>query len=542
MDSDKLSGTYYTPPDAIQFMMEYLKKEQQDFSNVLEPSAGDGRFLPLLREDASRITAIELFQEKVDQMCREYTGGLYTIVKDNFLDFAVNTLERYSLIIGNPPYINKKLMSKEDLEKAHVICTEAGLSKTVMQNMWLAFVMGSCRLLQPEGSIFFVLPMEFLQVQYAERLREHLEKIFNTIHIIVFQKALFPRIEQEVCLVYLTNKRGAERYIRYEIYEDCQKRVPIQENSIRWNKPLKKWSNAILNDSDISLLKNAMNQYPRIKNMGQIAPGIVTGGNRYFILSEEKVEKYKCREFVLPIVQKASYIPKNVIEISESVVKEICLDNKPAYLLNLSGEKDIRKLPVTLQKYLNWAGNQKVGDILLKDCYKCSTRMPWYGVPIVKKGEVVFFKRYGELPRIYYNSAGVHTTDAGYHIRLMDKFDGESLVFCFFNSLTLALCEFNGRYYGGGVCELVPTEFKDIVVPYRRIREKDKEKLKSLFASGEPVEDIVEFVNGLTIRRDYEVEQIHQFEEIRRVLMGRRDGKIGYQGSASCSKTLHDGR
>ena len=527
MDSDKMSGTYYTPPDAIQFMMEYLKKEQQDFSNVLEPSAGDGRFLPLLQENASHITAIELFQEKVDQMCREYPGSLCTIVKDNFLDFAVNTLERYSLIIGNPPYINKKLMGKEELEKAYVICTEAGLRKTVMQNMWLAFVMGSCRLLQPGGSIFFILPMEFLQVQYAERLREYLEKIFNTIHIIVFQKALFPKIEQGVCLVYLTNKRCSERHIRYKMYEDCKKRVPIQENSIRWNKPLKKWSNAILDDSDISLLKNAVNQYPRIKNMGQIAPGIVTGGNLYFILSEEKVEKYQCREFVLPIVQKASYIPKNVIEISDAVVKEISLENKPAYLLNLSGEKDIRRLPIALQKYLNWAGEQKVGDIPLKDCYKCSTRMPWYGVPIVKKGEVVFFKRYGHLPRIYYNSARVHTTDAGYHIRLMDEVDGESFVFCFFNSITLAQCEFNGRYYGGGGCELVPTEFKDIVVPYRRIREKDKEKLRFLFKSGKPVEDIVKFVNGLTICRNYEVEQIHRFEEIRRVLMVRRDYKIG---------------
>lgn len=232
---------------------------------MLEPSAGDGRFLPLLQENASHITAIELFQEKVDQMCREYTGDLCTIIKDNFLDFAVNTLERYSLIIGNPPYINKKLMGKEELEKACVICTEAGLRKTVMQNMWLAFVMGSCRLLQPGGSIFFILPMEFLQVQYAERLRKYLEKIFNTIHIIVFQKALFPKIEQGVCLVYLTNKKCSERHIRYEVYEDCKKRVPIQENSIRWNKPLKKWSNAILDDSDISLLKNAVNQYPRSK-------------------------------------------------------------------------------------------------------------------------------------------------------------------------------------------------------------------------------------------------------------------------------------
>lgn len=522
MNSDKLSGTYYTPPDAIQFMIEYLKREQQDFSNVLEPSAGDGRFLPLLQECAEHITAVELFQEKVDNMSREYAGDSCTIVKNNFLDFAVNTSERYSLIIGNPPYINKKLMKEEDIEKARNICVEAGLKEAVMQNMWLAFVVGACRLLRPDGSIFFVLPMEFLQVQYAEKLRGHLEKQFNIIHIIVFKKALFPEIEQEICLVYLTNKNGAERHIRYEVYEDCRENIPIQENSIRWNKPLKKWSNAVLSDDDISLLKNAMNRYSQIKNMGEIAPGIVTGGNRYFILSKEKVEEYQCREFVLPIVQKASYIPKDTIEISEAVVNEISRDNKPVYLLNLSQEKDMQRLPIRLQGYLDCVGQQEVDDKLFKECYKCSNRIPWYGVPIVKKGEVVFFKRYGCLPRIFYNSANVHTTDAGYHIRLRDEFDGESLVFCFFNSITLAQCEFNGRYYGGGVCELVPTEFKEIVVPYRHIGQEDKERLKSMFKNGEPTEEIARFVNELTICKDYEAEQIYRFEEIRRVLMGRR--------------------
>ena len=526
MNSDKMSGTYYTPPDAIRFMMEYLKREQQDFSNVLEPSAGDGRFLPLLQECAEHITAIELFQEKVDNIRREYAGDSCTVVKDNFLDFAVNTSARYSLIIGNPPYINKKLMKDKDIEKARNICVEAGLNEAVMQNMWLAFVVGACRLLQSGGSIFFVLPMEFLQVQYAEKLRGHLEKLFNIIHIIVFKNAMFPEIEQDVCLVYLTNNDCTERHIHYEVYEDCRKRIPILENRIRWNKPLKKWSNAVLGDDDISLLKNAMSRYSQIKNMGEIAPGIVTGGNRYFILSEEKVEEYQCREYVLPIVQKASYISKDTIEISEEVVNEIVRGNKPVYLLNLSQEKDLQRLPIRLQGYLNWAGEQQVGDKRLKDCYKCSNRIPWYGVPIVKKGEVVFFKRYGALPRIFYNSVNVHTTDAGYHIRLHDEVDGESLVFCFFNSITLALCEFNGRYYGGGVCELVPTEFKNLVVPYRHIGQEDKERLKSMFKNGELVEDIVGFVNELTICRDYEAEQIYRFEEIRRVLAERRNDEI----------------
>ena len=341
MVSDKLSGTYYTPPDAIQFMIEYLNREQQDFSNVLEPSAGDGRFLPLLQGCAEHITAIELFQEKVDNMNREYAGDSCAIIKDNFLDFAISTSERYSLIIGNPPYINKKLMKEDDIEKARNICVEAGLKETIMQNMWLAFVVGACRLLQPGGSIFFVLPMEFLQVQYAEKLRGYLEKLFNIIHIIVFKKAMFLEIEQDVCLVYLTNNDCTERHIRYEVYEDCRKKIPVQENSIRWNKPLKKWSNAVLSDDDISLLKNAMNRYSQIKNMGEIAPGIVTGGNRYFILPEDKVEEYQCKEYVLPIVQKASYISKDTIEISEAVVNGIARGNKPVYLLNQIGRAHV---------------------------------------------------------------------------------------------------------------------------------------------------------------------------------------------------------
>ncbi len=312
-------------------------------------------------------------------------------IKDNFLDFAISTSERYSLIIGNPPYINKKLMKEDDIEKARNICVEAGLKETIMQNMWLAFVVGACRLLQPGGSIFFVLPMEFLQVQYAEKLRGYLEKLFNIIHIIVFKKAMFLEIEQDVCLVYLTNNDCTERHIRYEVYEDCRKKIPVQENSIRWNKPLKKWSNAVLSDDDISLLKNAMNRYSQIKNMGEIAPGIVTGGNRYFILPEDKVEEYQCKEYVLPIVQKASYISKDTIEISEAVVNGIARGNKPVYLLNLSQEKDMQRLPIGLQVYLEWAGEQEIGDKRLKDCYKCSNRIPWYGVPIVQKGEVVFF-------------------------------------------------------------------------------------------------------------------------------------------------------
>lgn len=520
MNDEKRTGSYYTPYDLVSFMIDYLKKEQQDFSNVLEPSAGDGRFLSLLLSESEHIDAIELFDEKVKYIKDIYKDARVNICKNDFIEYAINGTNRYSLIIGNPPYINLKVMKKEDIQKARQLCKSEGLEERAMQNMWLAFVVGACKMLRSDGTIFFVLPMEFLQVQYAEKLRGHLENIFNTIHIISFRDTIFTEIEQEVCLVYLTNKKENPKHILYKIYECAASRETLSVNLIQKNKPLQKWSNAILTDDEISLLKEKGRRFTRINVMGVIAPGVVTGGNKYFILTKERTEELHCQKYVLPIVQKSSFIYENTIEIGYSVLEKIIEKGKPLYLLDLA--KVTEELPEELQQYLQWAGSQIVGNAALKEHFKCANRKPWYGVPIVNKGDVVFFKRYDLLPRVYINSANVHTTDAGYHIRLKEEYDASSFVFCFFNSMTLAECEYNGRYYGGGVSELVPSEFKNITIPYRHIPQKDIKELNLKFMRGESMNEIIHFVNKKTICHDLSENDVQKFEEIRIKLIKRR--------------------
>lgn len=233
--------------------------------------------------------------------------------------------------------------------------------------------------------------MEFLQVQYAEKLRAYLETKFNTIHIISFQKFIFSDIEQEVCLVYLTNK-NQQPCILYKIYEDAEQRIPLLLNTIKKNKPLQKWSNAILSDEEIQLLKEKSAQYRKIEEIGTTAPGIVTGGNKSFILEEEKVRAYDCKKYVIPILQKSSFIEERTITIDKGVMERIRTKNKPMYLLDLADIKE-EQLPEKLKDYLEKEGAKKVRDtdIPLKKRFKCANRKPWYGVPIVKKGEVIFF-------------------------------------------------------------------------------------------------------------------------------------------------------
>lgn len=81
--------------------------------------------------------------------------------------------------------------------------------------------------------------MEFLQVQYAEKIRLFLEEHFDTIHILSFKERMFPKIEQESCLVYLTNEFKNQPYINFKIYAQLDSDYPYYCSKIQRNKPLK---------------------------------------------------------------------------------------------------------------------------------------------------------------------------------------------------------------------------------------------------------------------------------------------------------------
>ena len=74
-----------------------------------------------------------------------------------------------------------------------------------------------------------------------------------------------------------------------------------------------------------------------------------------------------------------------------------------------------------------------------------------------------------------------------------------SFAFCFYNSLTLALCEYNGRFYGGGVGELVPNEFKSLAIPYKKVAKEHLQQLDNMFRSETPFSDIIDYVDTVVL-------------------------------------------
>lgn len=511
--NEKETGSFYTPEKLIEYMVFYLQNRIHPHS-ILEPSAGDGRFVEALKGFDVPISLVEFDKNKAAALSQKY-GNLCRVICSDFIEHSLNDQKTYDLIIGNPPYIAKKNVPEDQYEQSEKIASHFNLEKGVLQNLWVSFVLSSIKLLAPGGAIFFVLPFEFLQVQYAEKLRSFLETQFNTIEIITFEERIFKDIEQDICLVYLSNEAQAKPYIQYTTLNGLDELKETFTSVIMRNKPLKKWSNCILNDEETDELLALAKKYPAIKEFGEISPGIVTGANSFFILSRTDMDNLHVpSQNILPIVTKSSKIPALLIMTREDF-ENTYSDKHRTHLLNLKG------LPYdSFSKELKDHIDQGVKDEVDKG-HKCSNRKPWYDVPIVKNGEVCFFKRYNTIPRVVVNQDKIHTTDVIYNIRFKSEYDPSSFAFCFYNSLTLALCEYYGRFYGGGVGELVPSEFKALALPYQRVAGSMVTKLDTMFREGTDVGAIIDYVDSIVLST-LEDKELALLQSIRQRYLRRR--------------------
>ncbi|HDL5725617.1 TPA: SAM-dependent methyltransferase, partial [Mannheimia haemolytica] len=218
-----------------------------------------------------------------------------------------------------------------------------------------------------------------------------------------------------------------------------------------------KWVGANLTEEELSLINKVKNHRSvyKFSDIATVEVGIVTGANDFFLVNDHIVSKYKLDRFVYPMFGKSQHC-KGIIYDNEQHFenKEKNLPTNFIYL-----EDNESNLPLLVQTYI-----KEGEDAEYHKRYKCKIRKPWYKVPSVYSTNIGMLKRSHEAPKLILNKLGAYTTDTAYRIK-SNKFQDEILVCCFLNPLTMILSELNGRFYGGGVLELVPSEIRNLYIP-----------------------------------------------------------------------------
>ena len=491
----KLRGGYYTPDPVAVFLSRWALACQP--RTVLEPGCGDGVFVEAFCKLAAyhvSFTGVEQLTEEATKARRRAQGSKECVVNIencDFLDWALKELgthTTFDAVVGNPPYIRYQYLEKHDQELSENLFSYYHLRFTKRTNAWVPFVIASVGLLSPGGRLAMVVPSELLHILHADSLREYLLSSCERVLVIDPKELLFEDALQGTILLMLQKKTDPNQPSRgVAVTSESNNgflnvdpdRIFARAHYVSGDALAGKWMKLLLSPRERQIL-DRVSCLPMVKRFSDIASvdvGIVTGANKFFLVDDATVKKYELQKYVFPMFGRSEDCPGVVY--SSRLHKRNRQAGLPANFVQL-GNVPFESLSRGAQAYVH------LGETLeLPKRYKCRIRTPWYCVPSVYQTEIGMLKRSNNYPRLILNRAKAYSTDTAYRIKVKQtSLKPDELVCGFVNSLTALSAELEGRHYGGGVLELVPSEIEKLLIPVAPLWEADVDTLDTEISSG----------------------------------------------------------
>ena len=510
--AEKLRGGYYTPTDLAVFLCEWVLEIKPD--RILEPSCGDGAFFSALRIAGARsgldVLAFELDNDeaaKAKNRAKEVGFKRSEVHASDFLGWALdNTGSRevgFDAVVGNPPFVRYQYLPESFQVKAELVFRELGLPFTKHTNAWVPFILASMRVLRSGGRLAMVVPAEIIHVLHAQSLRSYLGHECSRIVIIDPQELWFAGTLQGAVLLLAQKRVDAnERAEGVAIHEVGNReflrqkpsRIFETKKAINGQTVAGKWTRALL-DAETRELVDELEDCQDVHRFGEVASvdvGIVTGANKFFLVTDDVVKKYGLERWAHPMFGRSEQCPGIIYDADQHAVN--AKDGKPTNFLWFADDD-----PLKYKKAKSYIEAGEAGALHAR--YKCRIRSPWFKVPSVYATEIGMLKRSHDLPRLILNKVGAYTTDTAYRIRTLKRISAEQLVGCFYNGLTALSAELEGRHYGGGVLELVPSEIEKLVLPLPTKGQIDLKELDRQIRSAMSAQHVLE-ANSRTVLGD----------------------------------------
>lgn len=472
--AQKLRGGYYTPLDLSSFLAKWV--QQIAPTRLLEPSCGDGVFFEAMARvggfSKTEVFGFEVDKKEAAKAAERVTSGAFSglsIKQADFLEWGLlHILKKEALfdaILGNPPFIRYQYLPKDFQQFSESIFEALGVKFTKHTNAWVPFVLASISLLRPGGRLAMVIPSEIVHVTHAQGLRTFLGRHCKKVVLIDPQEIWFEGTLQGTVLL-LAEKKSNE-----SVQSDGVAICPVRGRDFLDKSPCEifesakaingktvtgKWTRALVDKDTISLF-DALCEHKDVfifKDIARVDVGIVTGANKFFLVTDDIVQEYSLGQWAYPMFGRSEHCPGIIYDQKQHEANK-AIDNATNFLWF----KPSDKLNSGAMRYIEYGKSQD-----LTSRYKCRIRTPWYAVPSVYSTEIGMLKRSHHCPRLIYNDIRAYTTDTAYRITT-DKVEAKKLVGCFVNPLTVLSAELEGRHYGGGVLELIPSEIERLAIP-----------------------------------------------------------------------------
>lgn len=344
--------------------------------SFLEPSVGTGVFFSALSSivPAKRIQqaiGIEIDKDYADVASDLWSDPPYAVLLGDFIKHALapERQSAFNLLCTNPPYVRHHHLEptlKRSLQSS--IQKALGIDVSGLSGLYVYFILLADRMLVSDAVASWLIPSEFLYVNYGKALREYFLNHVKLLRIHRFDPAdvQFEDALVSSCVVTYTKQRPQGPYTFVYTYGGSLEK-PSQTEAMSSDDPslLGKWhfnkQSAVDCDDAVSF-----------GDLFDIKRGIATGANRFFIVDDNRVKEHELPQSCLtPILPSPRNLKTSLIESDQKGVPDL---PTKYFLLDCQAPPE-----VVQSRYPNlWAYIKHGEELGIADKYLCSNRKVWY--------------------------------------------------------------------------------------------------------------------------------------------------------------------
>lgn len=471
-DRNKM-GQFATPTSLARDVLDYglALIPVTESIRFLDPAIGTGSFFSALIESGREFDSafgVEIDPHYGIPAIELWKGSKLKLALADFttLEPPQAETEKTTLLICNPPYVRHHHMSKEDKLRLHNSSkNSAGISLSGLAGLYVHFMALSHAWMAEDSIAGWLIPSEFMDVNYGRKLKEYLLREVTLLHIHRFDPndVQFDDALVSSAVVWFKKKKPPTTHaVKFSYGGSLKNPALVKQIGLADLWKADKWTRFPKSDP------LARQDGYLILDLFNIKRGIATGDNDFFILDEERAhELHLPSEFLRPVLPSSRYIKDDEINADKNGVP---LLSKRLFLLDcgLPPDQVERNYP-TLWAYL------QTGLETAAQAYLCRSRKFWYAQE--KRGAAPIVCTYmGRSDRSAkpFRFLLNHSQAVATNVFLM-LYPKPALAKCielrpealrdiwnFLNTIDAETLLGNGRVYGGGLHKLEPKELSNV--------------------------------------------------------------------------------
>jgi adenine-specific DNA-methyltransferase len=345
----------------------------------LEPALATGAFFSALRAEVgdnfvlTQADGVEIDPKYVEIAQRLWGGEGLQVHRSDFFDFAAEPLHRgrYNFLCTNPPYVrHHHLPSSYKLVLQARVAQELGLRVSGLSGLYLYFVLLADALLADGAVATWLLPAEFMYVNYGQALRDYL-----TRHVTLLSLHQFDPDEVQFDDALVSSCVVTYRKSPPDVGSTFQLSFGGSLAAPRLSRPVAaktaadstKWPvlHSAATGEDRSLLLT-------VGDLFAIKRGLATGANDFFILDEETIAHYEIpARFLRPVLPPPRLMKERIIRANADGTPQLA---RRSFLLVCDETPDV----VAASYPGLWSYLQLGMERAIHTGYLCASKDIWY--------------------------------------------------------------------------------------------------------------------------------------------------------------------